>query len=252
VLALADVAEDVLCLLPTMWTEEKVIAYAGSDNVVRTVTVLPEMFTGRVNVKPSIESAAAESKAARRQRLLQFYQLGAFGLPGSPQAISTLLELSQFPDLNRATRPGGIDRVMAEHNVGRLVRGEQAQTIPILEVYDLGVHKMVLESYMKSPEYLTTDPSIQAECVTFREMILAAAQMQALSMMAHQAPIAEAQARLQGLSQGAGATSAAAASPPTTPFDGNAPPGGSKPADETPPGTPPTPPQAPRQDSRAA
>jgi hypothetical protein len=124
---MADIAEDVLALLPTIWTEEKVIAYAGSDNVVRTVTVLPEMFSGRVNVKPSIESASAESKSARRQRLMQFFTLGAFGDPRSPQAMSTLLELSQFPDLNRATRPGGVDRVMAEHNLGRLVRGEPAQ-----------------------------------------------------------------------------------------------------------------------------
>lgn len=242
VLCMADIAEDVLALLPTIWTEEKVIAYAGSDNVVRTVTVLPEMFSGRVNVKPSIESASAESKSARRQRLMQFFTLGAFGDPRSPQAMSTLLELSQFPDLNRATRPGGVDRVMAEHNLGRLVRGEPATEIPILEVYDLIVHRMVLEQFMKSPEYLTTEPAVQAECVTYREMVLQAIEIQALAEMARQAPIARAQAALAGASNGAGAAAAAANGPPP-PAPGDA---GNEP------GAPPTPPEAPRQDSRAA
>jgi hypothetical protein len=46
----------------------------------------------------------------------------------------------QFPDLNRAMMPGGVDRVMAEHNLGRLVQGDPAADIPLLEVYDFGVH----------------------------------------------------------------------------------------------------------------
>jgi hypothetical protein len=47
VIGIADVAKDVQAILPTIWDREKVIAYAGDDNVVRTVTVLPEMFDGR-------------------------------------------------------------------------------------------------------------------------------------------------------------------------------------------------------------
>ena len=58
----ADVAMDVMAVLPTIWDEEKVLAYAGEDNVIRTITVLPEMFDGRVNVRPNLESAAAQSK----------------------------------------------------------------------------------------------------------------------------------------------------------------------------------------------
>lgn len=122
-IGIADVAKDLLSILPTIWTEEKMISYAGQDNVVRTVKVLPEMFDGGVNVRPNLESAAAESRDKRRARIIQLFQLGAFGDLQDPlqrpKAVQQLLEVINFPELNRAARPGGVDRVMAEHNVGR-------------------------------------------------------------------------------------------------------------------------------------
>jgi hypothetical protein len=128
VLGLAGVAEDVQAILPTLWTEEKIIAYAGSDNVVRTVTVLPEMFTGRVNVR-------RRSSPRPRSRRSRGGSASCSCTRWAPSAIrmircssrrdAQLLELLQFPDLTRASRPGGVDRVMAEHNLGRLVRGDR-------------------------------------------------------------------------------------------------------------------------------
>jgi hypothetical protein len=206
----ADVAMDVLAVLPTIWDEEKVIAYAGQDNVVRTVTVLPEMFDGRINVRPNMESAAAESKDRKRQRLLQLYQLGAFGNPADPmqqpKAVKMLLELLQFPELTRATRPGGIDRVMAEHNLGRIVRGDAAEAIPLLEVYDYEVHMGVFDDYMKSPEFVqNTDEQTAAQFVLFRELMIAAFQAQQLQAVARGMPLAAATAAAQGAVQQVGA-----------------------------------------------
>jgi hypothetical protein len=171
VIAIADVAKDVQAILPTIWDREKVIAYAGEDNVVRTVTVLPEMFDGEVHVKPSIESAAAGTKEKKQNRLVQLYQMGAFGNlmdpTQQPKATAQLLQMLQFPDLNRAMMPGGVDRVMAEHNLGRLVHGDPAADIPLLEVYDYGVHLDVCAGFMKSPEYLTLEPETQTQFVLF-------------------------------------------------------------------------------------
>lgn len=204
-IGIGEVAEDVLAILPCIWTEEKMIAYAGQDNVVRTVKVLPEMLDGSLNVRPNLESAAAESRDSRRARLIQLYQLGAFGDVGPTalpdvraKATQQLLQMINFPDLTRATRPGGIDRVMAEHNVGRLVRGDQASDIPLLEVYDLGIHLSVVENEMKAPEYLTFDQGIQDQFTALREMIMQSQETQALNAMARKLPIAQASAAAAG------------------------------------------------------
>lgn len=198
VIAISDVAQDVQAILPTIWDQEKVISYAGADNVVRTVTVLPEMFQGRTRVTPSIEAATAGSKTARRAEVTQMWQMGAFGDPADPAARKQYLELVNYPDLTRAARDGGVDRVMAEHNLGRLVRGEQAAAIPILEVYDLGVHLMVVESFMKAPEYLQQDPPIQTQFVLYRQAIMVAQEVQQMNKIDRAMPLAAKQAAAQG------------------------------------------------------
>lgn len=199
----ADVAMDVLAVLPTIWDDEKLIAYAGDDNVVRTLTVLPEMFEGRINVRPNLESAAAESKDSRRQRIAQVFQLGGFGDITDPMqrpaAVKQFLQVMNFPELTRASRPGGVDRVMAEHNLGRLVRGDAAADIPLLEVYDFAVHIAVIEDYMKAPEFIeNTDEATAAQIVLFREAMLAADEAKQLMLIQRAMPVAQAAAAAKG------------------------------------------------------
>ena len=258
-IAMADVAEDTLAILPVIWTQERVLSYAGQDNVVRTMTVLPEMFDGRVRVKPSLDSAAAESREKKQSRLIQLYQLNAFGNlmdpQGQQQATAKLLEMLQFPDMDRAMRPGGVDRIMAEHNLGRLVRGESAAAIPVLEVYDLAVHLDVLEQYMKAPEYLTLDETAQHECMAYREHLQGAQVVQAVNQTKRQAGVATATGAIQAQAAGAMQSLAvqAGAVPPPDGAPGG-PPGTSR-ENPTPGASSPgphSPSSPPRPDSRAA
>lgn len=237
-----EVAEDLVAVLPTIWTEEQLIAYAGQDNVVRTVKVTPEMLDGSVNARPNIESAAAESKGYRRSRLVQMFQLGAFGspVPGTPgfdQARKQLLELLNFPDLTRSTRPGGVDRVMAEHIVGQLIRGVSAHEIPILDVYDLAIHLEVVENEMKAPEFLMQDDTVQHEFATFREMIMGAQQAQMIEALARELPVEHAKATAVGSVAAAAQQSSGGAMPP-----GGGPPAPPEPRGPLDGGGPPSPP----------
>jgi hypothetical protein len=75
-IAEAEIMEDALAILPTIWTQEKLIAIAGEDNVVRTVKVTPDMLEGTINIRPNLESAVVESKDRKHQRLIQIFQLG--------------------------------------------------------------------------------------------------------------------------------------------------------------------------------
>lgn len=168
---LARMGDDWRVIHGAIWTMEKVIEYAGEDSVPRTVAVYPELFKrGKVNAIPDIESMLPESRDERIQRVNEMYQLGAFGMPGSPPAVQKWLEMARFPHLGRAAWPGGVHIVTAQQENGKLVRGTPAAEIPVLEWYDHQVHLMVHENFMSTPEYLRLSPEIQAAFVLHRQL----------------------------------------------------------------------------------
>ena len=174
VVSLGRVVEDWIAYLPLVWDEEKYIAWAGEDQVTRTVTVFPEMFAqGTVNVQPDIESMLPEGRGERQQRVFLMYQSGLLGDPADPATRRIFFELSKFPHMGRTHRPGGIDRVTAEQENGRMVRGATAAEIPVLEWYDHEVHVEMHEQFMKSPEFLKLDPQIQEAFARHRQVHLA-------------------------------------------------------------------------------
>ena len=199
--AIGDVAQDWVPMLRTMWTDEQFITYAGEDGVARTLTVLPEMLDGSVHVEPVVESMLPEGRQERQQRVMGLYGSGMFGDPMSPEAKSHALSLARFPHLGRAVRPGGVDRVTAEQNLGRILQGAKAAELPILEQYRLGTFKDVTREFIASPEYLKLDPAIQAEFQAYYEALAVAEVVQAQGEMVRQGVVQEqaavAQAGLQ-------------------------------------------------------
>lgn len=220
----ARLEEDWLAYIPVWLDQEKVIQIAGEDNITRTVTVLPELFAdASLSVEPSIESMLPESRGERQMRVERFYQNGIYGMPGTPIAIQKFLDEARFPHMAKATRLGGVDRVMAEHNVGKLLQGVPAAQIPLLEPYDFEMHLWVLDQFMKGPDYLRLDIPRQVEFVTHRNNL----KMALLAKMSSDAMLAEYAAAATGMvapgagggspSAGVGASPAAAGmgAPPT-------------------------------------
>jgi hypothetical protein len=160
---LARLCEDWMPMLQVLWDEEKIITYSGEDNVSRVVQVLPEMWAGRVNVVPDMESMLPESQGERRKRVKELYMLGAFGPPGSPEAVRRFLEFSRFPHLSRVVRPGGIDRITAENMLGQMLQGLPAEQVPLYPWYNAAAHCDVFREFMASPDFNKLDPMIQGQ-----------------------------------------------------------------------------------------
>lgn len=203
VFELARMAEDWKAMLPTIWDQKKILQVAGEDGIARALTVWPELFReGTINAEPEIESMLPEGRGERQQRMFRFWQSGVWGDPLSPDAINTFLDLARFPHMGRAVRPGGVDRTMAEQNVGKLLQGVPAEEIAVFEWYDHGIHRMVLERFMKSPEYLKVPPPIQEQMALYRLVLIAAAAeamlQEAGRELATMAPIQGAAASLSG------------------------------------------------------
>jgi hypothetical protein len=214
---LGRLVSDWQMLLPLMWDDEKIINYAGDDNIARTILVRPYMFQkGKINIVPDVESMLPEGRGERQAKVYKMYLDGLLGVPGSPQALSRFYELAHFPHLSRVAKPGGIDRITADQENGQLLQGVPPQTIPVYEWYDHDVHLMSLENVMKSPEFKKQAPQIKDAFVFHRQAHKMAQQiaLQKQVMM---------QARMQVQAQGAAAAGVASAG------GGGAPSGGAPP-----------------------
>lgn len=167
----ARMAEDWKAIFPVLYDEEEIISFAGEDNVARTVVVMPEMFDqGSVNIVSDVESMLPEGRGERQKNITALYANGLFGPPGTPQAVSSFFELSRFPHLGRAGKFGGVHRITADQENGKLVQGVPAAEIPVFDWYNDLVHLLSHEEFMASPEFLKLDPVIQQQFVMHRQM----------------------------------------------------------------------------------
>lgn len=163
-------AEDLMVWMPMIMDEEEVITYAGEDDIVRTLTIQRALFdNGKVHVTPDMESMLPESRSERQRRVRQDWQDGVFGEPASVEARSMYLALARYPNLSKEHLPGGRHRVMANHILGRVMRGEPADAATLLDVYDNTVHIAVIEHLMAGPDFLKLSPDVQAQVQRLRE-----------------------------------------------------------------------------------
>lgn len=198
--ALAGVADDLIAVLPTCWPAEKTIAYAGDDNVLRTITVQPEMWEqGHVNARPDIVSAVPESQPARQARLERWFAAGILGNPADPATSEKFLSIANFPDMNRVARlNGGVDRITCERFLTQLAQGGQAQQIPLIPQYNYPLMLKTTRDHMASPEFLSYDPAVQQQFEMFYQLLLTAQAQAAQLAAAAAAPVMATGAALQG------------------------------------------------------
>jgi hypothetical protein len=111
-----------------------------------------------------------EGRGERQKNITALYANGLLGPPGTPQAITTFFELSQFPHLGRAGKFGGVHRITADQENGKLLQGMPATEIPVFEWYNDLVHLLSHEEFMSSPEFLSLDPIIQQQFEMHRKM----------------------------------------------------------------------------------
>jgi hypothetical protein len=178
---LGRLATDWMRILPTIWTSETVMTVAGEDNLARTIIVSPLMFDPtHVNVMPDAESMLPEGRGERQARVWAMYREGLFGDPASPEAKERFFELSQFPHMGRAGKPGGMDRTTAEQENGQLLQGASWKEVPVFDWYDDAVHLLAHEQFMKSPDFLKQPPEVQQNFAIHRDLHRQAMQMKAV------------------------------------------------------------------------
>lgn len=171
VMEMSRLAEDWLAIIEVIWDTPKLLTYAGEDNVPQTIAVEPNLWQGDVHAIPDVESMLPESRAAKQGKLMQLYQAGLFGPPADPATAAKLAPMFNFPSLNRALKPGGVDAVTASQNLGQLLLGTPAAQIPLFPAYDFNVHVGVTNQYIKAPEFKRATPEIQQQILAHVERL---------------------------------------------------------------------------------
>jgi hypothetical protein len=146
-------------LLQYGWDTERMITTSGENNRARFMLVEPEMFQGRVNTKPVPEALLPEGRDERQLRIERWYAEGLFGPPGDPGATATFFDLINYPHLNRAARPGGVDREMADWENAQMLKG-----VPVLpgETHDDALHLEAHREIEASPEWYRLPQEVRA------------------------------------------------------------------------------------------
>lgn len=220
------VIQDWIVILPSIWPQEKILAYSGEDDVVRTIAVYPEMWEGNVRIEPDMDSMIPEGRQERIQRVTTMYQLGAFGPPGSPQAAKALLDLTKFPHMNRLDISGGVTRITAQQAMSSIARGTQAADVPIYPWYNFDIWTGVFTEFMSGPEYLKLPEPVQAQFQWMLEKIQGAKVAAMVQQTKQMMPMLAMKAAVAGQVQ---SVAAANGPPPALPPGGGGPPGGGAP-----------------------
>jgi hypothetical protein len=156
-------AEDWVAIVSVLWTEPKILSYAGDDQLPQTISVYPEMWEGNVHAVPDVESMLPEGRGEKQARVYQLWKDGWFGNPLDPGTTQKVAPLLRFPNLNRAAMPGGIDASTANQNLGALLLGTPSEGIPLFDAYDFQVHLTITNQYIASPEFKRCDPQVQQQ-----------------------------------------------------------------------------------------
>lgn len=216
--ALEEQGDIWYCILPTIWSTEKTIAYTGEDNAARTLSLLPEMWDGKVKIDIDAESMMPRSRQEREAQALRDYQLGLYGQPMTSDAIQRFFKQARYPNLDDADLPGGVDVATAKQLMNAIRQGTPAEAIPMIEQWNYTVIQATLRETMAAPEYLSYPPPIQAQLQMLWQRLLQAEQMQAWQQAMRQTRVAAGVAQIQAPLAQAAATlhgqMAEAATPP--------------------------------------
>ncbi|HUX76658.1 MAG TPA: hypothetical protein VMY40_08480, partial [Anaerolineae bacterium] len=172
----ARVADKIGHILAACMDDDRLLVLSGEDQAAEFLQVSRDMFKGRVHAYPHPESQVLESRQEKQNRVLAL--VGAQMLP--PQMG---LEVLNYPDVNRALRPGGPAYSMAVRENLELQLGALS---PVFPEHDHATHLLVHKRYMQTPAFRDGDPAMQQmfRMHVFLHEQLQVAEMQRMGAMA--------------------------------------------------------------------
>jgi len=147
----ARVAEKIGQIIGSCMDDSRVVTLSGEDNAAQFLNIGGQVFRGSVHAVPNPESQVLESRQEKQNRIAQLVQT-----VGMPPEVA--LKALNYPDVNRALRPGGAANSMARRENVELMLGTLSQALP---KHDHAIHKLVHLEQMQTAAFRDADPQIQ-------------------------------------------------------------------------------------------
>ena len=147
----ARVANKMAAIIGSCMEDSRIVTLSGEDNAAQFLTIGGEIFRGNVHAYPNPESQVLESRQEKQNRITQLVTSGILPPEVGVKALN-------YPDLNRALRPGGAANSMARRENVELMLGNLSQVLP---EHDHAIHKLVHKEQMQTPAFRDADPQLQ-------------------------------------------------------------------------------------------
>lgn len=139
----ARVAADMMVILGVAMEDSRLLALSGEDNAWKFIHVNPEMFQGRVQIRPQPESAVLESRQDKQNRITNLVANQML-----PPDIG--LQAMGYPDLVRLLRPNKEAYSLAQRENAELAMGTLS---PVLPEHDHATHLLEHKKIQQTVEY---------------------------------------------------------------------------------------------------
>jgi hypothetical protein len=139
----ARMAQDMMEMIGVTMDDERLLQISGEDNAWKFFSVRPEMFQGRVQIKPQPESAVIESRQDKQNRISNL-----FAMQMIPPDVA--LQAMNYPDLVRMMRPNKEAYSLSQRENAELAMGIPS---PVLPEHDHATHLTEHKKVQQTMEY---------------------------------------------------------------------------------------------------
>lgn len=189
----ARVGEDLAHILGCCCTDDRLLSMSGEDNAWTFLEVGPELFRGSINVEPVLESAVLETRQDKQNRIVQAFTQAAELSVQNPELAQQFLKVLNYPDVVRATRPGGEAYSLAKREMVEMFMS--GQPAPVWPEQNHDVHIQSHEEDMQGTKFRDADPIIQQAVRLHLQIHYAARAVKAVQQGAQAAAVGGANAQ---------------------------------------------------------
>lgn len=152
--------EMLLKIIQKQYDEIRTLQIVGQGRMFELKDFRGADLAGHTSLRIFAEGSMMDSRAARTQNILDFVQLGVID-PKVPEEKRALLSVLEIGDIR-----GYTSQMLADEKRARAENAAMAATTPVIPKVewfdDHGVHLTTHMNLLKSPQYMTLDPMLQA------------------------------------------------------------------------------------------
>lgn len=167
--AFAELYKLMLIYLEEFVTNERLLKIADPYDQFIVKKWKGEQLKSSHDVIVTRGSTAPTTLATKRNDIMNMYNLGALGTPGTPEALQRMVQQMEFGDVNQVWEDQSVDKAQIRQDIEKIELGK----VPEVNEFDNhALHLQEKNRYRKSDKFKLLDPTRQGVLMANMEMHL--------------------------------------------------------------------------------